>query len=213
VSDSYNPRAASIHSNWLHDGDAPVRRIAGLHGRGDPRATSVIARFDMSYPINHHELYRTHSVRRVHISRPEPTAGAGFASLCASLIASLLASLAASLALTALMAAAMAVTWHRTAIAALIFAFTFLVVIGHATLFGMPRFLIGRSREWISLASCVFSGIAVGALPIGVLTWPAQAGFAVDGWSAYLQPLLYFGMFRALGGLVFWTILICVSPH
>jgi hypothetical protein len=115
--------------------------------------------------------------------------------------------------MAALMAAAMAMTWQRTAIAALIFAVTFLVVLGRATLFGMPRFLIGKSREWISLASCVVAGIAVGALPIGVLTWPADAGFAADGWSAYLQPLLYFGMFGALGGLAFWAILICVSPH
>ena len=167
----------------------------------------------MSYPIDHGDLYPTHSVRSAREPRPEPTAGAAFASLCAGLIASLLASLAASLALAALMAAAMAMTWHRTAIAAFVFAFTLLIAFGYAALFGMPLFLIGKSREWISLASCVVAGIAVGALPIGVLTWPADAGFAADGWNAYVQPLLYFGMFGALGGLAFWAMLICVSPH
>jgi hypothetical protein len=186
---------------------------AGLHGRGDPRAVSVIVRFEMSYPIDHAGFYRSRSLRGTHVSRPEPVGKAEFASLCASLLATLLTSLAASLALAALMAAAMAMTWHRTAIAALVFAFTFLIALGHATFFGMPLFLIGKSREWVSLASCVVAGGAVGALPIGVLTWPADAGFAVDGWSAYLQPLLYFGLFGALGGLGFWAILNCVSPH
>jgi len=190
-----------------------AQSVAGLHGGGDPRATSVIARLDMSYPIDHGDIYRRHSVRSAHASRPEPTAGAAFASLCANLIASLLVSLAASLALAALMAAAMAVTWQRTAVTALVFAFTFLVVLGHASLFGMPRFLVGKSREWISLASCVVAGTAVGALPIGVVTWPEDARLTAVGWSAYLQPLMYFGMFGALGGLVFWAILICVSPH
>jgi hypothetical protein len=167
----------------------------------------------MSYPIDHTELYRSPPLRGTHASQPERLGDAEFASLCANLVASLFASLAASLALAALMAAAMAVTWHRTAIAALVFAFTFFVALGHASLFGLPLFLIGKSREWISLASCIIAGGAVGALPIGVLTWPADAGFAVNGWSAYLQPLLYFGLFGALGGLAFWTILICVSPH
>ena len=167
----------------------------------------------MSYPIDHTQLRRSPFLRGRHALQPEPVGEPAIASLCASLVASLLASFAASLALAALMAAAMAVTWHRTAIAALVFAFTFFVALGHATLFGPPLFLIGKSREWISLVSCIVAGGAVGALPIGVLTWPADAGFAVDGWSAYLQPLLYFGLFGALGGLGVWAILIGVSPH
>jgi hypothetical protein len=186
------------------------RRIARPR---EPRAISVIVRFEMSYPIDHTEFRRSPPLRGTHASQPEPVGDAEIASLCASLFASLLASLAASLALAALMAAAMAVTWHRTAIAALVFAFTFCIALGHATLFGLPLFLIGKSREWISLISCIVAGGAVGALPIGVLTWPADAGFAVDGWSAYLQPLLYFGLFGALGGLGVWAILIRVSPH
>ena len=68
----------------------------------------------------------------------------------------------------------MAALWHMAKIAPIIFAFTFAIALGHAVLFGLPLFLVLRSRGWINVMSCVIFGFAIGAVPIGVLTWPTQ---------------------------------------
>ena len=68
-------------------------------------------------------------------------------------------------------------------------------------------------------------GFAIGAVPVGILTFPVS-GFALfagasvgatptDGlstaslWVSYVQPLMYFGLLGALGGIVFWAVLTC----
>jgi hypothetical protein len=74
--------------------------------------------------------------------------------------------------------------------------------------------------------SCIVFGFAVGAMPTSVLTWPVQhpelhTSAAVDGaptiinwgitaaqWISYVKPLIYFGLFGALSGFVFWVALI-----
>jgi hypothetical protein len=57
----------------------------------------------------------------------------------------------------------MAALWHMAKIAPIIFAFTFAIALGHAVLFGLPLFLVLRSRGWINVMSCVIFGFAIGA--------------------------------------------------
>ena len=107
----------------------------------------------------------------------------------------------------------MAALWHAAKIASAVFAFTFAIAFYHAVFFGLPLFLVFRSKGWINVMSCVVSGFAVGALPAGVLTWPMQhpivnGVIAAAGWVNYVKPLIYFGSFGALGGFAFWVALI-----
>ena len=102
---------------------------------------------------------------------------------------------------------------------------TFLVAFAHAVGLGLPLFLIFRKKRLVNFISCGGIGFIVGALPIGVLSWPlaywrapGQASIngvptVVDGlptaagWLYYVQTLAYFGLFGALAGLIFWTVL------
>jgi hypothetical protein len=119
----------------------------------------------------------------------------------------------------------MAALWHAAKIASLVFAFTFAIALYHAVFFGLPLFLVFRSKGWINVMSCVVSGFAVGTVPAGVLTWPIQhpdhMSASVDGvptiingvitaagWVNYVKPVIYFGSFGALGGFAFWVALI-----
>jgi len=120
----------------------------------------------------------------------------------------------------------MAALWHTAVIAPIVFAFTFAIALGHAVLLGLPLFLVFRSKGWINVMSCVVFGFAVGAVPTGVLAWSMQhpelhTSTSVDGaptiinwvttaaeWISYVKPLIYFGLFGALGGFVFWVALI-----
>jgi hypothetical protein len=108
----------------------------------------------------------------------------------------------------------------------LAFIFTFAIALAHAVLFGLPLFLVFRSKGWINITTCVVFGFAVGAVPDGVLTWPMQhaglyASRSVDGvptiingvitaaeWVSYVKPVIYCGSYGALGGLAFWAVLI-----
>jgi hypothetical protein len=123
----------------------------------------------------------------------------------------------------ALVAAAL---WHAAKIASAVFAFTFAIALGHAVLFGLPLFLVFRSKGRINVISCVIFGFAIGAVPIGVLSWPTlhpephtlasvddvptiiNGVITAAGWVNYVKPLIYFGSFGALGGFAFWVALI-----
>jgi hypothetical protein len=112
----------------------------------------------------------------------------------------------------------MAALWHRAEIASLAFVFTFGIALAHAVLFGLPLFLVFRSKAWINILTCVVFGFAVGAVPDGVLSWPMQhavlyASRSVDGVPtiidgvvtaagsvSYVKPVIYFGVFGALQG-------------
>jgi hypothetical protein len=120
----------------------------------------------------------------------------------------------------------MAARWHTAEIAPFIFTFTFAIALGHALLFGLPLFLVFRSISRINVTTCVVLGFAVGAAPVGVLTWPMQhpelhtstsfvdvlmiinEAIGTIGWTGYIKPLIYFGSFGALGGFAFWAALI-----
>jgi hypothetical protein len=119
----------------------------------------------------------------------------------------------------------MAALWHTAEIAPLAFVFTFAIALAHAVLFGLPLFLVFRSKGWVNIMTCVVIGFAVGAVPDGVLTWPMQhaalyASRSVDdvptiidgvitaaGWGRYVKPVIYCGLFGALGGFAFWVAL------
>jgi hypothetical protein len=120
----------------------------------------------------------------------------------------------------------MAALWYTAKIAPTAFAFTFAIALGHAVLFGLPLFLVFRSKGWVNVMTCVVFGFFVGAVPAGALTWPMQhlkllTITSVDGvptiingviiaagWVSYVKPLIYFGSLGALGGFAFWVALI-----
>jgi len=123
-------------------------------------------------------------------------------------------------------ALAMAAFWHTAEIVPFIFTFTFAIALGHAVLLGLPLFLVFRSMSWINLTTCVVFGFAVGAAPVGVLTWPMRhpelhtsasvvgvpmiinEAITAIGWIGYIKPVICFGSFGALGGFAFWVALI-----
>jgi hypothetical protein len=125
-------------------------------------------------------------------SRIEQIAGAAAAVLLAGLAPALV----------------MAALWHTAEIAPLAFVFTFAIALAHAVLFGLPLFLVFRSKGWINIMTCVVFGFAVGAVPDGVVTWPMQhaalyASRSVDGvptiidgvitaagWGRYVKPVI-----------------------
>jgi hypothetical protein len=129
----------------------------------------------------------------------------------------LLSGLAPSLVMTAV--------WHDARLAPLVFAFTLMVALSLAVMIGVPLFLIGLWRRWISVGSCVLLGAMIGAAPAAILTYQTQrpgfhAGAWMDGvsavaseavrsaiWMGYIKPLMYCGLLGALGGLVFWAVL------
>ena len=115
--------------------------------------------------------------------------------------------------------------WHGPRVAPMMFAFTLVIALSHAVLFGLPIFLIFQSRGWAGIGTCVVLGFAIGAVPAGMLTFPvsgfslyasAWAGGApmvTNGmsaaaiWVSYMKPLMYLGLLGAFGGLVFWAVL------
>jgi SAM-dependent methyltransferase len=134
-----------------------------------------------------------------------------------TVIAFVSSSLAPALLMTAI--------WSDPRIAPMVFAFTLVIAFCHAVLLGLPIFLIFQSRGWGGAAASGVFGFAIGAVPIGILTFPGFALFAsawaggtptpTDGlstaalWVSYVQPLAYFGLLGALGGIVFWAVLTC----
>jgi hypothetical protein len=95
----------------------------------------------------------------------------------------------------------MAALWHTAEVAPCIFIFTFAIAFGHAVLLGLPLFLVFRSTSWINVTACVVLGLAVGAAPVSVLTWPQHSeAIRAIGWTGYIKPLIDFGSLRALGG-------------
>jgi hypothetical protein len=177
----------------------------------------------MSHPIDQIDHSRTKLLRMEHdgqmssgrsqIDARQRIAGAAAAFLFAGLAPALV----------------MAALWHTAEVAPIAFAFTFAIALGHAVLLGLPLFLVFQSMGWINVMSCVVVGFAVGAAPAGVLTWPMQhpalhTNASVDGvptiingiitaagWVSYVSPLIYFGLYGALGGIAFWVILIWIG--
>jgi hypothetical protein len=117
-----------------------------------------------------------------------------------------------------LLAAALAVSLRLLPI-------SFTIALGHALGLGLPFFAIFKVRHWINIFSCIGCGFVIGALPVGVFTWPlaywSAGGHAsidgiatvVDGvptaagWFYYAQSVGFFGLFGALAGLAFWAVL------
>ena len=117
-------------------------------------------------------------------------------------------------------ASVMAALWSIVNIGRSAFFFTLYAALGHAVLFGVPLFLVLRSKGWVNVATCVIAGFAIGAMPAAILSWPTQhpqfhattamtvdMAAGVGGWIRYIAPLMHFGLFGALGGFAFWLIL------
>jgi hypothetical protein len=129
------------------------------------------------------------------------------------------------------LAPAMLVTaiWSDPGVAPMVFVLTLAVAFGHAVLLGVPLFLFFRSRGWTGIPACTVIGFVIGAVPVGILTFPvpglafyanAWAGdvrAAANGpdiaatWIGYIEPLLYGGLIGAFGGLVFRSVLMSLG--
>ena len=119
----------------------------------------------------------------------------------------------------------MTAIWSDPRVAPMVFVFTLVAALSHAVLLALPIFLIFLSRGWIGVTACVVLGFAIGAVPVGILTFPGS-GFApyVSAWASgtstatnglstaamwvnYIKPPIYLGPLGALGGLIFWVVL------
>jgi hypothetical protein len=84
-------------------------------------------------------------------------------------------------------------------------------------------FLIFQSLGWVNFVSCVVLGAVIGAVPESIpicrivfCAWAWATGQPIISavtiaatWVSCIKPVIYFGLFGALGGLVFWTVLAC----
>jgi hypothetical protein len=85
--------------------------------------------------------------------------------------------------------------------------YVFIVAAAHALLLGLPAFLYFDRKKRITLLTCIAGAFVIGAAPVGLL----DLGFELR----YPQPNVHrtyivigaFGLFGALGGLVFWSTL------
>lgn len=101
---------------------------------------------------------------------------------------------------------------------------TFAIALGHALILGLPLFIHFHRRGWFSLLSATLVSIAIGCLPVGLLTFPLSfwgdgsssvngVPLVVDGiptwagWVDYFGFILYAAAFGALGGATFWLTL------
>ena len=102
---------------------------------------------------------------------------------------------------------------------------TFTVALGHALVLGLPAVWLGWATGRITLITSIVGGFVVGAIPIGVISWPllypdlktSAWSFGVPtmisgaptlaGWFNYAAGVAFFGAFGAIGGFVFWVVL------
>jgi hypothetical protein len=130
--------------------------------------------------------------------------------------ASVFASIAPALALT--------LYWHIPSVAPMVFTFTLMIALSHTVLLGLPLFLIFQPLRWVNIVSCVVLGAVLGGAPASILTYRmvhsvfmlatgepivARAVTSAAILVSCIKPVLYFGLFGALGGLVFWVVLRC----
>lgn len=96
---------------------------------------------------------------------------------------------------------------------------TFIAVLAHALILGLPLFLILRSTRRVGITSCAVGGFLVGAVPLGVLTLTSMIGLqsastdgkptvingvpTLAGWIEYVQGVGFFGLVGIAGGLAF----------
>ncbi len=129
---------------------------------------------------------------------------------------SVFASIAPALALT--------LYWHIPSVAPMVFTFTLMIALSHSVLLGLPLFLIFQPLRWVNIVSCVVLGAVLGGAPASILTYRmvhsvfmlatgepivARAVTSAAILVSCIKPVLYFGLFGALGGLVFWVVLRC----
>jgi hypothetical protein len=111
----------------------------------------------------------------------------------------------------------MTLYWHDSRIAPMVFAFTLMIALGHTIFLALPLFLIFQSLGWVNFVSCVVLGAVIGAVPESIpicrivfCAWAWATGQPVISavtiaatWVSCIKPAIYFGLFGALGGLVF----------
>jgi hypothetical protein len=119
-------------------------------------------------------------------------------------------------------ASLMTLYWHDSRIAPMVFAFTLMIALGHTIFLALPLILIFRSLGWVNFVSCVVLGAVIGAAPESIpicrivfCAWawatgqPVISAVTAATWDSCIKPVIYFGLFGAFGGLVFWAVLAC----
>lgn len=105
------------------------------------------------------------------------------------------------------------------------FSLCFMVTALHVVLLGGPAYALLKWRNLVRWWSGVLAGFLLAVMPIAIFTWPlrfAESGSSfsangvqlmVDGkptaagWLDFAEGILFFGIWGALSGLVFWLVL------
>lgn len=82
----------------------------------------------------------------------------------------------------------------------------------HVVCLGIPVALLFAWRKAISWWSATLAGFAVGTTSVWVISWPRSGEVSwIDGkvhadWLGFLEALVYFGVYGAIGGIAFWLV-------
>jgi hypothetical protein len=79
----------------------------------------------------------------------------------------------------------------------------------HALVLGLPWFLFLRSNRWLNLPVVMASGMAIGLLPIAIVTcplWLSSSPTAFE-WRGYVSSACLFSAFGGIAAMAFWAYL------
>jgi hypothetical protein len=98
---------------------------------------------------------------------------------------------------------------------------TFIIVVAHTLVLGLPLFLLLRSMRRVGFATCALGGIIVGVVPFGVLALISMINLqsassggkptvingvpTLLGWIEYAYVVGSMGLVGLAGGLTFWV--------
>jgi hypothetical protein len=98
------------------------------------------------------------------------------------------------------------------------------ISLAHVVALGIPAFLVLRWRRALRWWSTLLSGFVLGAIPIGLFSWPLRyarpgSSATIDGvetmvngiptmagWLQYLGGVSFFGACGLLAAMVFWVV-------
>jgi hypothetical protein len=80
------------------------------------------------------------------------------------------------------------------------------VTAAHALVLGLPLFLLFRSKRWLNLPAVMASGMAIGLLPMAIVTCPLWLSGSPSAfeWRSDIKSACLFSAFGGIAAMAFW---------